>query len=291
MILTKEHLEELCSIGLTAAHESGALIQSYFNKKLTIDYKKGGASKASQVVTEVDILSEEIIKKYIIPTCKEYDLGLLAEESGDDKSRLGKDYFWCIDPLDGTLPFTESTEGYSVALSLIKRNGSPYIGIVYDPFNDVCYHGIKGKGAFRNGAPWKIKKESPHFTAYFDRSFTTHRLFDEIVKRLKEHSLHLGYKDLKAVIHGGAVMNACWVLDNSPSCYFKFPKSTKGGGCLWDYGSTTCIHNELHTNPSDIFGKPLQLNREDSIYMNQSGVIFTSDQKFQTFIQELYRGL
>lgn len=38
------------------------------------------------------------------------------------------------------------------------------------------------------------------------------------------------YDGLKIIQQGGAAMNACWVLEQEPACYFKFPKPEAGGG-------------------------------------------------------------
>ena len=53
-----------------------------------------------------------------------YDLALLTEELEDDGSRHVKDYFWCIDPIDGTLPFTQKKPGYGVSIALVARDGA-----------------------------------------------------------------------------------------------------------------------------------------------------------------------
>jgi myo-inositol-1(or 4)-monophosphatase len=114
--------------------------------KLTLNTKNGGASLAAQVVTEVDHLSQDIILKTLHPSCLIYDLALLSEESPDDNQRLQKDYFWCIDPLDGTLPFIESVPGYSVSIALVSREGQSMLGVVYDPVTQTLYHAIQGQG-------------------------------------------------------------------------------------------------------------------------------------------------
>ena len=50
---------------------------------------------------------------------------VLTEETEDDGGRLRADYFWCVDPLDGTLPFIEGRPGSAVSIALIARDGTP----------------------------------------------------------------------------------------------------------------------------------------------------------------------
>ncbi len=95
-----------------------------------------------------------------------------------------------------------------------------------------------------------------------------------------EHAWTPRVRDTEIVINqGGAVMNACWVLDNTPAVFYKKPKPQKGGGCLWDYGATACLFKEAGFIASDIHGNNLELNRKESVYMNHSGVLFSSSSK------------
>ena len=74
-------------------------------------------------------------------------------------------------------------------------------------------------------------------------------------------------------------MNALWVLERAPACYFKFPKPQDGGGSLWDYAATACLYVELGAWCSDFEGQALDLNRADSTFMNHRGVVFASDRE------------
>ncbi|MGA1622751.1 MAG: Sll0314/Alr1548 family TPR repeat-containing protein, partial [Synechocystis sp.] len=56
---------------------------------------------------------------------EQYDLAMLGEESVDDKQRLHKPAFWCIDPLDGTLAFIRRQTGFNVSVGLVNRDGTP----------------------------------------------------------------------------------------------------------------------------------------------------------------------
>ena len=280
MMLHYDELAELCALAVLASKEAGALIASYANCDFTAQQKMGGVSVASQVVTEVDFLSQEIILKSLIPSCAKYDLALLSEESEDDAGRLVKDYFWCIDPLDGTLPFIERSTGYAVSIALVSKAGVPQIGVVYDPIEKTVYEAVKGMGALRNGKPWQYQPEVSNSNVPLvfitDRSFVGHRLFSYVHEELKKTAKSLGFNGLQIIQHGGAVMNACWVLENQPACYFKFPKANKGGGSLWDYAATACIFNELKAHVSDIYGYPLDLNRPDSDFLIHRGVFYAS---------------
>ncbi len=311
-MLSSDDLSLLGRYAISAALQAGRMIAGYARSNLTVNSKKGGESHASQVVTEVDFLSQEIILETLLPTCERFALAMLAEESPDSLDRLEKDYFWCIDPLDGTLPFIESTPGYAVSIGLVSRQGSPQIGVVFDPVERILYYAIKDQGAFserinttassfsietvvQNSKPMTISasiRYSSPLTLICDRSFGQRPYYAEVkdqLKKIAEDSSYTGGLDV--VDHGGAAMNACWVLEKQPACYFKFPKSTKGGGSLWDYAATAYIFLEAGATVCDMFGNPLDLNRRDSTFMNHRGVLYSSSSELAQRILDWYAGL
>lgn len=281
MKLSASDLSLLSQYAISAAYQAGEIISQYTFRPLTVNNKQDASSIASQVVTEVDYLAQDVILQTLSSSCMEYDLALLTEESPDTLERLEKDFFWCIDPLDGTLSFIESTPGYSVSIALLARDGTPYIGVIYDPVEQTLYHAIKGRGAFRNAKPWNplpsLAAPKSSLTLIGDPSFATHRLYSKVQAGLENIAIEMGYSGINTILHGGAVMNACCVLEHAPACYFKLPKPENGGGCLWDYAATTCLFTEAGAVVSDIHGKPLDLNRADSVFMNHRGVLYASD--------------
>jgi fructose-1,6-bisphosphatase/inositol monophosphatase family enzyme len=156
MRLTSPQLNELADLAMVAANRAGRMIAG--SRPQQVDFKPvqtpdqapnqtGGApSLASQVVTEIDRRSEELILDVLAPTLERFELGLLTEERDDDGGRLTADHFWCIDPLDGTLPFIEGSPGYAVSIALVSRNGTPLIGTVYDPVGSTMLHAVVGHG-------------------------------------------------------------------------------------------------------------------------------------------------
>lgn len=283
MLLSPLQLNELGSCAIQAATQAGELIKRRSLEKLAIHKKEGGDSLASQVFTEVDLASEQIILKALQPSIEKYDLALLSEETADDGSRFDKDYFWCIDPLDGTLPFIEQTDGYAVSIALVDKLGIPHIGVIYNPVDSTLYHAIKGQGAYKNQEPWTTNQPSESLTLVCDRSFKQHEDYNIIIDKLERYS----HDKLNIICHGGAAMNAMWVLENSPAAYFKFPKKEDGGGSLWDYAASACIFNEIGAYTASFNKEVLDLNRTDSTFMNHKGISYCSSRQLALDIQHL----
>ncbi|NBC06498.1 MAG: inositol monophosphatase [Bacteroidetes bacterium] len=270
------NLIQLSEIAVKAALAAGKIIQQHKDDDITVAQKQGGASYASQVVTAVDKACETAILSHLLPTCEAFDLALLSEETEDDGSRFRKDYFWCIDPMDGTLAFINKYPGYSVAIALVAKDGTPQIGVVFDPSSGTLYQAVKGKGAYKDGEHWKIEPTNDILTYVTDRKLRDTPRAAEIERLLKEYAAPLNVNAIEEMAGAGAVLSAIRVLDNGPACMLKLPKKEKGGGSIWDFAATACIYQELGLPATNFEGGKLDLNRKGSTFMNHQGVFYAN---------------
>lgn len=100
----------------------------------------------NQLVSYVDIQSE--IK--LIEGCRNAfpQASFITEE--DTLGQPGEaEYYWIIDPLDGTTNFLHGLQVYSISVALVKNN-LPVLGVVHCPAMNQCFAAIKGQGAFLN---------------------------------------------------------------------------------------------------------------------------------------------
>jgi fructose-1,6-bisphosphatase/inositol monophosphatase family enzyme len=291
MHLNTKQLKQLTDVAIDAARKAGQFISKASKQPIAVERKSGGDTEASQVVTEVDRKAQEIILSMLKPSIEQYDLGILTEESEDDNSRFEKDYFWCIDPLDGTLSFIESRPGYSVSIALVSKEGISQLGVIYDPVEEALYQATLGCGAMKNGEPIKVTSGNSKLTLYSDRSFLDQSQFDQIYAACTELSLSLKLTGFEMANHGGGAMNATWAISNAPSCYFKFPKKPSGGGSLWDYAASSCVALEAGGHVSDIYGDRLDLNRKDGSFMNHKGILYASDTQVADGIMAIFQSL
>lgn len=287
MKLKPNHLNDLADQACLAATDAGALIASYRARDVEVKHKSGGEGLASQVLTEVDERSEEIILRILEPTIARYDLAVLTEEREDDKLRLEKDYFWCIDPLDGTLPFTCGIPGYSVSIALVRKDGRAVIGVVFDPVTNKLYSALAGAGVQIDGAPFAPTMRADRRLKFFcDCTFSEHPERDEVIREVRAVAARAGYPGIDIVEGAGGVLNACHVLEEGPACYFKKPKLKVGGGSLWDFAATACLFDEAGLYARDFHGQPLDLNRSESTFMNHRGVCFASTPELAAALRE-----
>ena len=298
MLLTTDNLNQLSVLAIKAAQQAGDYIRGFDRDLLKVHFKEAGSSKSAQVVTEVDLTCQDIILNILQPSCDCYDLALLSEENANEQDaanhpRFSKDYFWCIDPLDGTLPFIEGSDGYAVSIALVSRCGKPVIAVVHQPTKNITYHTsidqFSQTISYKNKQPFAhpAKTSSNTFTFYCDRSFVSCEQFTLLINHLQTLAKQSGYDNFVIKEDAGAVVNALSVLENNLACYIKLPKKQLGGGCLWDFSATACLAEASGAWVSDINGKLLDLNRSDSNYMNHHGILYASNKQLAQQLIEI----
>ena len=270
------NLKELNKIAIIAARSAGEVIQKNMNDDVEVAIKNNVGSYAAQVVTAVDKKCEAVIVSYLQPSCKTFDLALLTEETEDDGSRFEKDFFWCVDPMDGTLSYINKKPGFAVSIALVAKDGTPYLGVVYDPSRENLYHAIRGNGVYKNGILFRMKRSNDHLSYFTDRKLSDTPRRAEIESILDNKTEELNLNRWSEIPGSGAVMNAIHVLENGPACMFKLPKKDTGGGSIWDYAATACIYKELGLQATNFEGGKLDLNRRDGAYMNHEGVFYAN---------------
>ena len=129
--------------------EAGEIAKK-FKKKISVNYKS-----KNQPVTNADIQIDRFLKLFFKEKTPEY--GWVSEESEDNKSRFNSDYFWCLDPIDGTRSYINGKPEYTISLALIKGN-SPIMGIILNPETEELFFAIKDKGAYCNDKKINVRK-------------------------------------------------------------------------------------------------------------------------------------
>ena len=138
--LSAINIEDIVNIAKLA----GDAIMEIYDKDFKIEYKDDKSP-----LTEADKKSNEIICYELLKTYP--DIPLLSEENKtvDYEIRQNWEYFWLIDPIDGTKEFIKKNGEFTVNIALIHK-GIPVLGVVYAPALKDMYKAKKDKGAFKN---------------------------------------------------------------------------------------------------------------------------------------------
>jgi 3'(2'), 5'-bisphosphate nucleotidase len=136
------------------AKKAGNAIIAIYNKDFKIEYKDDKSP-----LTEADLKSNEIICDALVKLYP--NIPILSEENKmiEYDERKEWEYFWCIDPIDGTKEFIKKNGEFTVNIALIYKD-TPVLGVVYAPVLDDMYIAKQNEGAFKNGERLPLKINS-----------------------------------------------------------------------------------------------------------------------------------
>ncbi|MDG1278230.1 MAG: 3'(2'),5'-bisphosphate nucleotidase CysQ [Algoriphagus sp.] len=151
-------LIKLTELAKNAALAAGKEILSvYYSEDLGVEIKSDDSP-----LTKAD----QAAHKCIVGSLEQTDFPILSEEGKTIPYEIRKDweYFWMVDPLDGTKEFIKKNGEFTVNIALI-HDGQPIMGVVYAPVLDLMYWGNKKEGAWKQeGNGGIVKLEKPEST-------------------------------------------------------------------------------------------------------------------------------
>lgn len=106
-------------------------------------------------VTKADLASEAyLVQQLALLPVK---AGIWAEERGKDGA--AHQYWWVIDPLDGTTNFAQGIGYFCVSIALVDADNI-LLGVVYNPLRDELFTAGVGLGTRLNGKNLRIGKNT-----------------------------------------------------------------------------------------------------------------------------------
>ncbi len=213
-------------------------------------------------VTETDEKTQRFLMEKLGKVLPEAEF--LGEEDGQDvfSSKMSKGYCFIIDPIDGTSNFIYEYRPSVISVGLLK-DGKPYMGVVYNPYDDMLFSATDGRGAYMNGekimssdAPLSEQLAcfgtAPYYTEYRDISF-------EIAKKLLPMCVDLRRS-------GTSAWDMCCVALGRCGLYFEMKIQ------IWDYAAAALIAKEAGCTVSDIDGNSLSYTGASSALCMSRGV-------------------
>ena len=238
------------------AKEAGDIMINAVRPKIM--EKSGHANFCTETDEKIQAFLIEKLSK-ILPQAN-----FLGEEDGQDvfTSKMSSGYCFVLDPIDGTSNFIYGYRPSVVSIALLL-DGKPYIGVIYNPYDDMMFSAEASKGAYLNGerimsseAPLSdclaVFGTAPYYVEHRDRSF-------DIAKKLLPLCVDLRRS-------GTAAWDMCCVSMGRCGLYFELKIQ------LWDYAAAALIAKEAGCIVTDIDGKELSYSGATSCICRCRGI-------------------
>ena len=235
-MLDKINIKDIVAI----AKEAGDAIMQIYSQDFEVEYKQD-----SSPLTLADKKANDIIENRLNQLS--VNLPILSEEGKEIpyEERKHWEYFWLVDPLDGTKEFVKKNGEFTVNIALIHKD-TPALGVVYAPALDICYWAKQGEGAFKDGQRLPLKTESQRETYKIVASRS--HMSDETQAFIDD----IDTDKEKELISIGSSLKICLVAEGEADIYPRL-----GPTMEWDTGAAHAIVNEA--------GKILQ-KYKDGVY-------------------------
>jgi len=222
-MLDKINIQDIVAI----AKEAGDAIMQIYSQDFEVEYKQDKSPLTIADKKANDIIENGLNKLSV-------NLPILSEEGKDISYEQRKhwEYFWLIDPLDGTKEFVKKNDEFTVNIALIHKD-TPVLGVVYAPALDVCYWAKQGDGAFKDGKRLPLKTESQRETYKIvaSRSHMSNdtQAFIDNIDTDKE----------KELVSIGSSLKICLVAEGEVDIYPRLGLTME-----WDTGAANAVINE-----------------------------------------------
>lgn len=151
MTIQKTSLQVLTELAIIASKKAGErILEIYHSEEIGLTLKEDQSP-----LTLADQAAHDEIVIHLAQT----GLPILSEEGSSVPYEIRKDweYFWLVDPLDGTKEFVKRNGEFTVNIALIHQ-GSSVMGVVYAPVFDWMYWGNGEIGAWKQEGKEEPKK-------------------------------------------------------------------------------------------------------------------------------------
>ena len=170
-------------------------------------------SSATDVVTAVDIQSEELIRGELLRRCP--GSSIVGEELADEVG--GSAVRWIVDPIDGTVNLLYDLPVFAVSIAA-SVDGTVVAGAVADVLRGEVFSAAFGSGARLDGSPVASATLQSLSQALVATGFSYHS--DRRRKQAAAVARVLpAARDVRAF--GSAALHLCWVANSRCDAYFE----------------------------------------------------------------------
>lgn len=201
-------------------------------------------------LTQADRLSNQILVEFLNEHTP--DIPIISEEDElvEWEERKNWEYFWLIDPLDGTKEFIDKNGEFTINLALIHQK-FPIFGIIHAPALQTTYWAEHNKGAFRRDIQGTAQIQGRKKIAKKDLIATISRSHLSI----QDKAMLEKYK-IKHTIAMGSALKFCLLAEGKADFYYRHNPTME-----WDTAAGQIIVEEAGGVMLDEQGKTFSYNK------------------------------
>ena len=252
-----QNLPALTNIVRRIAIEAGEITLKYYDD---IDNANVDAKADGSPVSLADQEAEKLIQEKLAEVTP--GIPMIGEEaaSADQCPSLKEhDYFWLVDPLDGTKEFISGGEDFTVNIALIHK-GEPIMGVVYVPVTEDIYAGHEPGSAIRwnpeRAEDKPISVRQPPAEGLTVVASASHGNTEKLDTFLE------GFK-VKKLMKRGSSLKICAIAEGKADLYPRF-----GPTCEWDTAAGHAVLRAAGGFLTDTDGTPLCYGGLREKYLN-----------------------
>lgn len=242
-----------------AIREAGEMAQDYFRRD-----PQSWRKDDDTPVSEADIAIDKALRERL--TGARPDIGWLSEETHDDRSRLGCERLWIVDPIDGTRAFLEGRDAWCVAGALVA-NGRPVAAAVSAPEREEFYHARIAGGAWLNGERLRASPRDELDGA----GVIAHQSF------FKAQRWDRPWPPMRRGMSTSIVLRLCLIAAGRYDAALAL-----GWKSDWDLAAGDLLVHEAGGAVSDLAGNPLRFNRHST---RQKGLVASAPGLYHDIIE------
>ncbi len=242
----------MLKIAINSSLKGGMEILKVYSSDFEVEHKQDKSPLTLADKNCNDVIEEELEKT---------NIPILSEEGSKIEYELRKEweYFWLVDPLDGTKEFIKRNGEFTVNIALMYKN-KPIMGVIYVPVKHELYFGMKDLGSYKKldfrdkiidlnkfimlSDSLPRERKSNDFIMVGSRSHMSKETEDFFENKRRVH-------DSVKIISVGSSLKMCMVAEGLADVYPRFAPTmewdTAAGHAIVKYAGFSVINYETDT--------------------------------------------
>ena len=242
----------MLKIAINSSLKGGIEILKVYSSDFEVEHKQDKSPLTLADKNCNDVIEEELEKT---------NIPILSEEGSKIEYELRKEweYFWLVDPLDGTKEFIKRNGEFTVNIALMYKN-KPIMGVIYVPVKHELYFGMKDLGSYKKldfrdkiidlnkfimlSDSLPRERKSNDFIMVGSRSHMSKETEDFFENKRRVH-------DSVKIISVGSSLKMCMVAEGLADVYPRFAPTmewdTAAGHAIVKYAGFSVINYETDT--------------------------------------------